>query len=86
MAGLQVDTTLSCSTGFVSEVPGTMLIATNHLCSAAAEGGNTQRKIISEILVTYYKMALCPLYQKTCLSLDGSVVLNSFSTCGHNSL
>jgi len=63
-----------------------MPIATNDLCAAVAGGGNTQRKIISEIVVTYYKMALCPLYQKTYLSLDGSVVLNSFSTYGHNNL
>lgn len=60
--------------------------ANNHLCSVAAEEGNAQRKIISEISVTYCKMALCPLCQKTYLSLDGSVVLNSFSTHGHNNL
>lgn len=62
------------------------LPANNHLCLAAADRSNAQRKIISEISVTYCKMALCPLCQKTYLSLDGSVVLNSFSTHGHNNL
>lgn len=74
------------SIGLFTKTLAMMPTATNHLCSAVAEEGNTQRKIVPETLATYCKTALCRLYQKTYLSLDGSVALNSFSTYGRNNL